>query len=73
MLASEERAKRTQTLLRDTEEQVDLKLHKLEVEKSNHAAEIEELKETWMSVTSEREQVAMLREDHDAWLLREQE
>lgn len=47
MLASEERAKRTEKQLRDAEQQIDAKLHKLETEKSNHAAEIEELKETW--------------------------
>ena len=40
MLESEERAKRTQAQLRDTEQQIDSKLHKLEVEKSHHAAEL---------------------------------
>ena len=31
------------------------------------------MKDTWASVSLEREQVAMLREDYDSWLLREKE
>ena len=31
------------------------------------------MKDTWESVSLEREQVAMLREDYDSWLLREKE
>ena len=31
------------------------------------------MKDTWASVSLEREQVAMLREDYDAWLFREKE
>jgi len=59
MIESEERAKRMQDQIRDTEQHIDLKMHKLESERTSHKKEFQKLTQVRESVSLMQEQVLM--------------